>query len=383
MTQEFVHLLSPHNGKRLTPHAPYLLSDGELLWPVVEDIAYLRPRHDLRERAVALLQAEKKDEALLVLLQDQDRFAPLPPPDQETLRTLVGDENVGLREAMQMLNYGPVADYFAYRWATPTFLSGLALLQQTVRAGQPVVEIACGMGHFLSVLEANGASTVGVDLVFSKLWLARRYLGIQGTLICGDIEQAAPLVTKQSASVFCHDAFYFFEHKLPIIKALRALAAGGSLAVGHVHTNAVDHGVAGYPLAIEEYIAMASDDARFWDDTQLIDAWLHQEAVPNQSVRELQHSEAVAWTEGPINQALFPLDQPAAPLVRNPLLEDFEGIVRIQWPTERFQEEYEADAAYLHSAQDLAELNDPDSLSLERRNVLFRRRTLLDLPAQW
>ena len=383
MNQEFAHLLSPHNGKRLTPHAPHLLSDGELLWPVLEDIAYLRPRHDLRERAVALLQEGKKDEALVVLLQDQDRFAPLSPPNESTLQTLISDQTISLRKAMQMLNYGPVADYFAYRWATPTFLSGLALLQQTVRAQQPVVEIACGMGHFLSVLEANGASTVGVDLVFSKLWLARRYLNIQGMLICGDIEQAAPLATEQPATVFCHDAFYFFEHKPPIINALRTLTLGGSLAVGHVHTNAVDHRVAGYPLSVEEYAAMASDDARFWDDTQLVDAWLHQEAVPEQAVGKIQHSEAIAWTEGPINQTLFSLNQPAAPLIRNPLLENAEGIIAIQWPTERFQREYEADAAYLHAAQDVAELNDQESLSPEKRAMLFRRRTLLDLPERW
>lgn len=364
------------------PHAPHLLSDGELLWPVLEDIAYLRPRHDLREQVVALLQEEKEGEALVLLLQDQDRFAPLPPPDESTLRTLINDHTINLRKAMQMLNYGPVADYFAYRWATPTFLSGLALLQQTVCVEQPVVEIACGMGHFLSVLEANGASTVGVDLVFSKLWLARRYLNIQGMLICGDIEQVAPLATEQPTTVFCHDAFYFFEHKPPIINTLRILASGGSLAVGHVHTSAVDHGVAGYPLSVKEYAGMASSDALFWDDTQLVDAWLHQEAVPEQPVQELQHSEAIAWTEGLVNQALFPLDQPAAPLVRNPLLQDSGGTVVIQWPTKRFQKEYEADAAYLHSAQNPAELDNPNSLSPER-TMLFRRRALLDLPARW
>ncbi len=51
---------SPHNGEPLVPDAPNLLGDGELLWPVIDGIAYLRPRHDLREQAVALLQSGKE-----------------------------------------------------------------------------------------------------------------------------------------------------------------------------------------------------------------------------------------------------------------------------------------------------------------------------------
>jgi SAM-dependent methyltransferase len=372
-----VELISPHNGSLLTQHAPNLLSDGELLWPVVDSIAYLRSKHSVREAAVALLQQHQTQEALVILLQDQDPFAPLPPPDADTLRELLNDPTITLRAALQMLNYGPVADYFAYRWATPTFLSGLALLQLTAQAQRPVVEIACGMGHFLRMLEANGVATVGVDLVFSKLWLARRYLGIQGTLVCGDTN-ALPLRSQQPSTVFCHDAFYFFEDKKLVLAALRTLAAGGSLALGHVHTDAIDHRVAGTLRSAEAYRRMADAGASFYDDKALTAAWLAQQAPSAQPISHLTSAEAVAWIEGEPRSSLFPLDRPASPLSRNPLLGS-DG--SIQWPTERFRDEYEGDSGYLREADPLPD--DGKTLDATERARLFRNRVLLDLPSAW
>ena len=379
-----MHYTSPHNGEPLVRYAPNLLDDGELLWPVVDNIAYLRPRHDLREQAVALLQTEKEQEALIVLLQDQDRFAPLSPPGPQVLQTLVVDPAISLRKAMELLNYGPVADYFAYRWATPTYLSGLALLQQIARIDQPVIEVACGMGHFLRTMEANGLTTVGVDVVFSKLWLARRYLGVKGTLVCADVERLPPLSTEHPHSVFCHDAFYFFEHKITVLSALRAMASKGNLAIGHVHTNATDHSVAGFPLAVDDYRKMAAKQARFFDDTALIASWLDPHTAQSSLEETLNHAEAIAWIEGEVNEERYPLHQPAAPLSLNPLLEISPTGVDRHWPSERFRAEYEADSAYLHvSQEDASALNDPERMNEEKKAEFFRRRILLDLPQSW
>lgn len=372
-----VEIVSPHNGNLLSQHTPNLLSDGELLWPVMDGIAYLRPKHSVREAAVALLQQDRPQEALVVLLQDQDPFAPLPPPGAETMRELLNDPTINLRTALQMLNYGPVADYFAYRWATPTYLSGLALLQLSAQVQRPVVEIACGMGHFLQTLEANGVTTVGVDLVFSKLWLARRYLGIQGTLVCGDTT-ALPLRSQQPSTVFCHDAFYFFEDKEAVLDKLRTLAGGGPLSLGHVHTDAIDHGVAGTLQSAEAYGQMAYANASFYNDQQLTTAWLSQQTPPAQPPNKLKQAEAIAWIEGEINFRLFPLDRPASSLSRNPLLRP-DGTV--QWPTERFRNEYEADSAYLRKVS-LPEDN-WETLDAKEQAHLFRNRILLDLPPAW
>ena len=370
-----MNLYSPHNGHALKPVGEHLLSDGELLWPVLDNIAYLRPKHAVRTQAVELIQTGQIQAALVCLLQDQDPFAPIAAPDDEAVYSVIQD-NLSLRQAMQQLNYGPVADYFAHRRATPTYLSGLALLQHVVHHERTVIEFACGIGHFLATLEAHGFDTLGTDLVFSKLWLARHYLNVQGLLVCSDIN--FPVIhTEQPATVFCHDALYFFENKTQVLEHLRTLANGGSLAVGHVHTNSVDHNVAGYPLAVQDYAELA-DSHLFFDDMALTRNWFEPQ---NPSTMQ-PDSEAVAWIEGETNTAPYLLHKPASRLQLNPMI-DLDNNC-IHWPTPRFQQEYADDAAYLNwSDKERLALQHDTPLTDQQTHDLFQRRVLVDLPAAW
>lgn len=122
------NLLSPHNQRKLVQESPNLLSDGEFLWPLIDGITYLRENHALRKRAVAHIQNNELNRATMLLLKDQDGFAPLPPPDDESVLRVL-EQEPGFLNSMRLLNYGPVTEYFAHRSTAPTFLSGLALLQ--------------------------------------------------------------------------------------------------------------------------------------------------------------------------------------------------------------------------------------------------------------
>ena len=167
---------------------------------------------------------------------------------------------------MRLLNYGPVTEYFAHRITAPTFLSGLSLLQLGATKEQPLIEVACGAGHFLRSLEANGFQATGIDLVFSKLWLARKFMNVSGPLICADSMAKPVFKPQQPSTVLCHDAFYFFKDKANALTNLRELAAGGSVIVGHVHTNAINHSVSGFPVAEADYRQMATENAVFYSD---------------------------------------------------------------------------------------------------------------------
>ena len=93
---------------------------------------------------------------------------------------------------------------------------------------------------------------------------------IRGRLICCDTSKSPVLKSVEPATVFCHDAFYFFREKQKIIEALRKLSNGGSLILGHVHTSAVDHGVSGHPISVSDYEKMAAKGSRFYTDDDLV-----------------------------------------------------------------------------------------------------------------
>ena len=382
-----VVLLSPTNGRRLVPQGAHLLSDGERLWPVVEGIAYLRPKEELRRAVVEALRADRQEQAVKLLLMDQDRFSPSAPPEAEALDVLLDTgSDLTLRRAMQLLNFGPVADYFAYRWCSPTFVGGLRLLELSVPAsGGRVVEYACGIGHFLRELEAMDVRTVGVDIVWAKLWLARRFMGVRGELVCGDVEVGTVIEPAGHRTVFCHDAFYFFEHKHTALGNMRRVAAGGRVAVGHVHTQ-LDRHEAGFSESLEGYRQLTGSVIQ--DDSSCVNSWFTHQQLRQADPR----SAAIAWREGTeVAQGTeLHFTPPSSALHLNPLLSQ-DGI---RWPSPGWRREYEEDAEHI-DAEGLIEprepmvqrlLRDPHrlyDLSNEERERLYRRQVLLNLPARW
>lgn len=343
--------ISPTTGRLLRAENPHTLSDGVERWPVVASIAYLRTgREELRREVLGALDSGDGRVALALLLADQDPFAPLPPPDHQTLLELIDATARGamtLREAMRVLNFGPVADYFAVRTSSPTFLSGLGLLSQC-RGRHAVVEVACGIGQLLREPYRRDVPVAGIDLVFSKLWLAHTFVVPHAQLICGDA--CGPLAESMGeATVLCHDAFYFFADKPAAATALMRLAGpGGRVLVGHVHNAHWNHGVAGHLLSPQGYASLFPECVMF-DDAAFTTAHLNGTPAPSEHPTALGGVEAVslvwpaveAWGDvgrGPPDSFAIPVE--GTHLVLNPLLIDVGGRLGPHWPSPRVAEEY-------------------------------------------
>jgi hypothetical protein len=144
------------------------LHDGERRWPVVEGIPWLRAgRDDVRERAVAALDAGDPEAAAVVLLADADDWWDAPPPPDAQLRAAL--RSTTLRVAVELLGFGRVGTYFLHRWSDPSWLAALALTAAHPPAGRAVVDLACGAGHLLRHLALHGhRDLTGVDVVFAK-----------------------------------------------------------------------------------------------------------------------------------------------------------------------------------------------------------------------
>lgn len=287
------------------------------------------------------------------LLRKQDRWARTPPPSREAVQQLVDSPPATLREAMQLLNYGPVADYFTYRWSDPTYLSGLALLN--LHEHTNVLELACGVGHYCREFTMRGIPVTGVDVVYSKLWLAKHYVAPDASYVCLDAAAPLPFPDKHFSTAFCHDAFYFLPDKPHVARELQRVAY--TVLIGHTHNAAMDNYSSGASLTVADYRDLFPG-AVIYDDHELTQALLD-----NRLPRVTEPGAAIAlappstgWT------GRFTDPPPDAPLRLNPMLVDG----RIEYPSERYRSEYGPLMGYLTSDRDPV-----------------RRRAQISMPERW
>ena len=356
-------LCSPHSAEHLTfsPLSPGSLhgtlrtADALESWPVLCGIPFIKPsRRDLADRALEYLQSGQITDALAAVLRDVDDFAPERPSSDNAKKlaeqVLDSSSRLTSRGALSLLKLGPVADYFALRPIAPTFLSGLSLLRMTREAEQPVVEIACGAGHFLFWLNSWKRPFLGIDTVFSKLLLAHQFLGIPAeNLLCCEVSAHSrlPVETLRPATVFCHDALYFIEGKASALAEFRRLSQPqGRRILGHCHLASAHHGiVSGFPISFSEYAAIAADGSTFFNDAELS----VQEPAPKPlcettGEEQLAGIEAVSWIEGQLTETESRIWPPGCDLcihssiTWNPREEKIDAA----WPSPSFASEYGA-----------------------------------------
>ncbi len=295
-------LRSPCSGALLTGDAPHALREPDgRRWPVIDGIPYLRVGRDaLIERTLERLDAGDRAGALVALLADQDDWWTGPPPDPADLARLAGDPGrATLRDAMRLLGFGRVGDYFAHRWSDPTYLAGLGLIEAHRGPMASAFELACGIGHYGREFVRRGVDYAGADVVFAKLWLARHWVvGPAARLVCCDA--AAPWPVGGSFDlVLCQDAFYFLEPKREILSRLRdMMAPEGWLAVGHVHNREAENHSAGRAVTADE-VADLFPDGLVYDDAELTAALVDARAPVPRAPADLRGAEAFAVAAGP------------------------------------------------------------------------------------
>ena len=374
-------LHSPVTGQLLLADSPHSIAAGEERWRVLEGIPFLRAdRRSLANAALAALDAGDPDLALVLLLGDQDNWARTPPPNEAARHALVrAADSMTFRDAMDRLAFGPVGTYFAHRWSDPTFLSGLALAEAHWTAPARVFELACGAGHYLREFARVAPEVCGGDIVFAKLWLARRYVSPAAQLVCFDAAAPWPLASASAGLVFCHDAFYFLPDKPHVAAEMLRVAGPGRVLVGHAHNALVDNLSAGSPMPPAGYAALFGTPL-LYDDRELTQALVEGRAPALATADDIADAPAVAWATGPgaprpVTGGLA-VPPPGARLRRNPLYAGAD----IRWPSDRYEREYGPLATYpLHAEGPVMAMAGADAAT----DALARRRVLLDLPASW
>lgn len=374
----------------LVADTPHSFADLSSRWPVVDGIPYLRVGRDsLRERAVAALDAGDRTSALVVLLGDRGDWAEGEPPSEDSLRALVANIAVlSFREAMEALAYGPAAAEFMYRWSDPAYLVGLALLAAHRPTHGRALEVACGAGHSLRELTRLGVETLGADIVFSKLWLARHFVAPAAELVCFDVTHPWPIRENAAHLVYCNDAFHFLANKGHVVAEMRrVMGLGGTLLIGHAQTRRFSNIASGEPLDAQMYGALI--DARaIYEDAELTRSLVDVRAPHPALAAAFEAAPVVSLVAGggagPARAVSGDVAMPplGTHVKRNPLYtRDSDGRYRIRWPSQRYESEHATLATYpLELFDALPEVVVGASLHTDN---LIRRRAYVWLPPRW
>ena len=344
-------LVSPTNGELLRPAGSGLLSDGETLWPYLDNCYYLRVgREALVEEVVSLIQQGRREQALTVLLSDR-RSTDIPEPDPRDVHELLRSRP-SFHKAIELLGYGGLGWYFEHRWIIPTYLSGLSLLHWQVPRGQRVLEIGAGLGHLTAHWEQmGGADSICADVVFSHLWLSQRYLRPGRISVCFDATGPFPLTTGSVDAVLGHDCLHYFSDMPGAIAEMRRVASSGRLLIGHLHNAEAENFSAGRPLSLDEYKSLLGPST-VYDDAEMTYAWLEQRPPRPYVTTSGNSPAAFAFVTGecpvdPVGILPDPASYPSrlGEIIANPLL----GATSPAWPSEKFVNEYARPFPYLES----------------------------------
>jgi ubiquinone/menaquinone biosynthesis C-methylase UbiE len=151
--------------------------------------------------------------------------------------------------------------YLSNRTRRVTFLLSLATLG-SVQAGDTIVDVGCGLGHFLAKTDewTRAGLRVGVDSSFSLLYMARAYsVSPKTVLVCADVEQGLPLQPRIADTIFFNDSFMYMHNKRRVLSdSHRVLRSHGQLFLNHVHNEGNENLGQGYGIIPNDLNALGN-----------------------------------------------------------------------------------------------------------------------------
>lgn len=195
-----------------------------------------------------------------------------------------------------------VGEYFNMRFAQPRHLAALSLLQNVTSEGKPLLDIACGCGHFDHYLTArrDPLTVVGTDLNFFHLWIARHWIAPSCQYVCADASEGLPFADDSFSASFCSDAYHLIGERKKLHKEIARCAPGRPGILARVGNSRVmpnegqENDVSGY------FDEIGAKDTRVFTEGSLVRLYLKRcnpLAEPGDDSEELSWSKwlSFAW----------------------------------------------------------------------------------------
>jgi len=128
-------------------------------------------------------------------------------------------------------------EYFTNRFGMPRHLAGLSLLSVLPKDKRPLLDIACGTGHYMHYFSKrnNNQPVIGMDRTFAQLYIAKKFICPEGNYFCAEADQKLPFKNGFFSGVYCSDAFQYFPNRDSTTSEMkRVLAKDGTICIARV-----------------------------------------------------------------------------------------------------------------------------------------------------
>jgi SAM-dependent methyltransferase len=199
------NLLACPSCRNLLTREPALLRCSCATYPVVDGIPVVTEWAKNRTFRV--------DEVLARHLPPPTGFAAklvgkLLPPTGRIEAAILNRDATFLQLAEALGRVGDL-DYFRYRFSDLSYVASAALAAPLSRG--PVLDLGCGAGHLVSALAKRipKGLIVGLDLNYTLLYLARRFLAPDALLVCADASARLPFCDGAFEAAISADVFQY------------------------------------------------------------------------------------------------------------------------------------------------------------------------------
>lgn len=205
-----------------------------------------------------------------------------------------------------------VGQYFMLRFCQPRHLAALALLAAIPSSEKPVLDIACGAGHFEHYLteRAESVTAIGTDMNFFQLWIARHWIAPGGRFVCANAQDGLPFASDALSATICSDAYHYIPNRRRLWQEIERCAPGRPVILTRVG-NRAEMPNEGTELTVPEYLdEFGATGVRCFGESDLVRSYLrrtHPFAQRPLDSMELSESKwlSFAWNlPAPLDSAL-------------------------------------------------------------------------------
>ena len=237
---------------------------------------------------------------------------------------------------------GDTRDYFIYRFGQPRHLAALALIQSIPPAAEPVLDIACGAGHFEHYLQRRSqpAAVIGCDINFFQLWIAKHWIAPQSDYVCTDVRSGLPFADDAFSATICSDAYHYVENRRALLAEIARCAHDRPVVLTRVGNRSIGPNE-GFESDLDGYLR-EMPDAQIFHEYGLLRDYL-QRRVPRPSSRDEARDYkwlSFMWNAPPASAPDTEWAHAVGNLVLNPIYqtreEDGELLLQYHFPSDWF-----------------------------------------------